>query len=60
MHIYLVAIFFPSQIVVNTVMYCLCVWLVLELLRWFIGWAFFREKSRKVFKISYICMLHVV
>ncbi|KAK2566386.1 Sphingosine-1-phosphate lyase 1 [Acropora cervicornis] len=33
------------EIVVNTVMYCFCVWLAFELLRWVIGWAFFREKS---------------
>lgn len=33
------------EIVVNTVMYCFCVWLAFELLRWVIGWAFFHEKS---------------
>ncbi|XP_058971919.2 sphingosine-1-phosphate lyase 1 [Pocillopora verrucosa] len=33
------------EIVVNTVTYCFFVWLALEILRWVIGWAFFREKS---------------
>ncbi|CAH3170637.1 unnamed protein product [Porites lobata] len=33
------------EIVVNTVTYCFCVWLMTEVLRWVIGWAFFREKS---------------
>lgn len=36
------------QIVVNTVTYCFYVWLVTEILRWVIGWAFFREQSRNV------------
>ncbi|KAJ7381030.1 Sphingosine-1-phosphate lyase 1 [Desmophyllum pertusum] len=33
------------EIVVNTVTYCFYVWLVTEILRWVIGWAFFHEKS---------------
>lgn len=33
------------EIVVNTVTYCFYVWLATEILRWLIGWAFFREKS---------------
>ncbi|KAL9979255.1 hypothetical protein ACROYT_G016892 [Oculina patagonica] len=33
------------EIVVNTVTYCFYVWLVTEILRWVIGWAFFREQS---------------
>ena len=37
---------FTLQIVVNTVIYCFCVWLMTEVLRWVIGWAFFREKSK--------------
>ncbi|XP_020612836.1 sphingosine-1-phosphate lyase 1-like [Orbicella faveolata] len=35
------------EIVVNTVTYCFYVWLVTEILRWVIGWAFFREQSLK-------------
>ena len=36
------------QIVVNTVTYCFYVWLVTEILRWVIGWAFFREQSMNI------------
>lgn len=35
------------EIVLNTVTYCFYVWLVTEILRWVIGWAFFREQSLK-------------
>jgi len=36
------------EIVLNTVTYCFYFWLVTEILRWVIGWAFFREQSMNI------------
>ena len=48
-----------SQIVVNTVTYCFYVWLVTEILRWVIGWAFFHEQSMNIVYCNYSGILNL-